>query len=607
MFSAVGAPPTVVPDQPTWPYSSGEARGERDRNMRERRPATGGAAGRRRAVAALLVLAAPVLALAIGLVDDSAIALWAHAGVVTVSAFIVLGVAPRRGRSAPAWALLGLGLLIVAGALLGAASSYGDDPSLAPVPNFTDFPSLAGLAMIGAAVLLMAFSRAGRVDWIARIDASIVAVGVGVVLAEFLWPKMVDADLTGGGVAMVALALGVLTGLIATGVRLALTGASRLPSGRFLVEGVLATAAAVVVFRASQLQFTDVDLGHLAASLGVVGPLLFAGAAVHPSAARVVDGEHQPAHELSPLRLVLLVAAAGAGPATAVVQQLLGDAVDGVVLGVTTTLLVVLLAARLQLVVRAGQVQAGRERTIREAAMAFGGVRDLPSIRSVALKAAAQLVAGDIRYVAWVVINDRGAVSPLELVGPAGHLDRAYRRHRRRPRPAVEPRRGRRPRAGQHRRRGRGGADPEPARCSGGHRRGGGSAGALRGRREPGDPRNAVRAGPRRARSRARSCTRSAARLGSASSCGTAATPCSSSGRDGRIRYQSPSVVRVLGFLTVDLDGATVAADRRTRRSCTTYGASSSSSPHGPPSPCGPSRRSSCAPTTPSSTPRSSV
>src|SRR3546814_2258611 len=26
-------------------------------------------------------------------------------------------------------------------------------------------------------------------------------------------------------------------------------------------------------------------------------------------------------------------------------------------------------------------------------------------------------------------------------------------------------------------------------------------------------------------------------------------------GRDGRIRYQSPSVVRVLGYLTVDLDG----------------------------------------------------
>ncbi|MGH9273933.1 MAG: hypothetical protein ACRDZU_04725, partial [Acidimicrobiales bacterium] len=204
--------------------------------MKERRSATRGAAGRRQLVAALLVLAAPVLALAIGLLDDQAVASWIRAAVVAACALVILGVAPRRGRSAPAWGLLGLGLLILAGGLLGAASSYGDDPELAPVPNITDAPRLAGLAIIGAAVLLMAFSRAGRVDWIARIDATIVGVGVGVVLAVYLWPKMIDADLSGEGVVLIAVALVVLTALVAIGVRLALTGASRLPSGRFVVE-----------------------------------------------------------------------------------------------------------------------------------------------------------------------------------------------------------------------------------------------------------------------------------------------------------------------------------------------------------------------------------
>ena len=53
-----------------------------------------------------------------------------------------------------------------------------------------------------------------------------------------------------------------------------------------------------------------------------------------------------------------------------------------------------------------------------------------------------------------------------------------------------------------------------------------------------------------------RSSTRSAARPASSSSCATAATRCSIVGRDGRIRYQTPSVVRVLGYLAVDLDGA---------------------------------------------------
>ena len=293
-----------------------------------------------------------------------------------------------------------------------------------PIPNITDGPQLVGLTIVAAALGLMAFARAGRVDWIARIDAAIVGLGVGVVVAVFLWPETVDADLTGEGVVVSGLSLAVLTVLVAVSVRLALTAASRSAAGRFLVEGSVLLAVGLALVRSGQLQFTDVELDRMGLSLGVVGPLLLAGAAIHPSAARVTDREHQPAHAMSRLRLVLLVAAASAGPLSAVVQQVRGDAVNGLLIGASSTLLVFLLVARLQLVVQAGQVQADREVTVREAAMSLGGARDLPTIRSQTLAAAADLLGDDLRYVAWIVMNDRGAVSPLEIVGPAGHLER---------------------------------------------------------------------------------------------------------------------------------------------------------------------------------------
>ncbi len=391
--------------------------------MTERRQSTGGAGPTRRAAAAGLVLVAPPLALLVGLVESVSIAAWVQAGTAAGAALVVLAAAARHGRAAPAWTLLGFGLLIAAGGLLGGASSFGDEAR--PIPNITDGPRLVGLTIAAAGLLLMARSRSGRVDWIARIDATIVGGGVGVVLAVSLWPALVDADLRPEGTAVSVLALGVVILLVAAAVRLALTGASRVPSGRFVVEGMLATAASVALLRASQLSLAVEDLGRIGLSIGVVGPLLLAAGAVHPTSARVADREHQPAHDLSALRLLLIAAAAAAGPVTAVVQQLWDDQVDGVVLGVTTTVLVSLFAARLQLVVRSGQVQAGRERTIREAAMAYGSAHDLPSIRAVTLRAAASLVGDDVRYVAWLTINERGAVSPQELVGPSGPLSRA--------------------------------------------------------------------------------------------------------------------------------------------------------------------------------------
>jgi diguanylate cyclase (GGDEF)-like protein/PAS domain S-box-containing protein len=444
-----------------------------------------------------------------------------------------------------------------AAGLVAVAYSYGDVPQEMPIPDVTDAPRLAGVALVGAALLLGAQGRSVQRNWLARIDAIVVGVGVVVVIMVVLWPEVEAANLEVDGVVVVAVGLAVLAVVVAAAVRLAFTGAPALASGRFLVEGTLVLVAGATFLRASQLGTLDRDLHRIGLALAGAAPLVLAAAAVHPSALRVTDREHQRAHELPHSRLLLLLAAAAAGPVAAVAQQLRGGEVDGLLVGLTSTALVVLLMTRLQLVVRAGQVQAARERTLREAALALGTAGDQPAVRAVALDAAAKIAGRGWRYVSWVLINERGAASPLELLGPDGPLVRADS--------GIDEVLARVDGLGDTVRRvvdGTGAevvVTPVPTRL--------GVRSAM-----------AVAAGTHVAPELDESLlilgTQAALALDALAQSAELHEKRSDArfqqlvrhssdailivGRDGRIRYQTPSVVRVLGFLTVDLDGASI-------------------------------------------------
>ena len=214
------------------------------------------------------------------------------------------------------------------------------------------------------------------------------------------------------------------------------------------------------------------------------------------------------------------------------------------------------MAVRLELVVRSSQAQARREVMVRDAAGAIGTSRDAPGIREVVIDTARELAGDGLRYLAWVAANERGAIYPTELVGPAG-ADRPSRHDAGRRAPADRA-----------------------------HRRAPGAARRRLGRRGRCSCRSPVA-------SRARSALvvstgervpdevdESLAILGTQAALAFDALVQSEElhekrsearfqqlvrhssdavlilGRDGRIRYQTPSVVRVLGYLAVDLDGA---------------------------------------------------
>ena len=387
-------------------------------------PTSHGAPARRQWCAAVLVIGAIPAGVTAGLVASDLASAWILAGTALVATLVLLAGAPTRGPVAPAWRLVGLGLGLWAAGLTAVAATFdGGVPQI--TPNVADGPQLAGLLLVGAGLVIMALDRAMRDDWIARIDAVIVGVGSGVVLVAFLWPELRAAGLNADGLA-VGIAAGVLAAfLVGAAVRLAITGASGLPSGRFAIEAVLGLAVGSILVRTSQLELTPADPGRLGAGFCVAAALVLAAAAVHPSATRITEREHRPAHELSHTRLTLLTLAAAAAPLCAAVLHLRGEEVDGLMLGGLTTALLVLVAVRLELVVRSSQAQARREVTVRDAAGALGASPDAPAIREVALLAARDLLGVQLRYVAWIAVNDRGAIYPTDLLGPHGEMDRA--------------------------------------------------------------------------------------------------------------------------------------------------------------------------------------
>ena len=150
---------------------------------------------------------------------------------------------------------------------------------------------------------LVPVARTFRDDKIARIDAVIVGVGVGVALAAFLWPELRDADLPRGGIAL-GIAVGVIAAfLVGAAVRLAITGASRLAAGRFTIEAVLALAGGCVLLRTTQFGITTRGFGQVGVGLSVAACWILAGAAVHPSASRISEREHRRAHDLGHVRV----------------------------------------------------------------------------------------------------------------------------------------------------------------------------------------------------------------------------------------------------------------------------------------------------------------
>jgi diguanylate cyclase (GGDEF)-like protein/PAS domain S-box-containing protein len=351
---------------------------------------------------------------------------WVRAGVALVAALVVLGGAPRRGTASGPWHLVGLGLVFWAGAAFAAASiSVSEVSDDLRFPSVPDVPRTIGLALVATGVMALAARQARRIDWVARVDTAIGTVAATVVATVLLIPEPVQGSANEPheqvAVAGVALMLAVLA---AAATRFAVAGGTREPAGQRLLGGTVALFVGGTIRALSEMDGGESSLGAAGAGLIAFGLVLIASGAIHPSAVRLGRQEDRVLATPSGLRLGLLTGAAVAGPLSALVAGLReGGQINSVVLGVQSTALVVLFAVRLELMVRSGRRWARREITMRDAAGAIGAARDVDGIRTALFGAVAELVGSDLRCLASVSFNDRGAPSIVEVVGPAGALD----------------------------------------------------------------------------------------------------------------------------------------------------------------------------------------
>jgi diguanylate cyclase (GGDEF)-like protein len=259
---------------------------------------------------------------------------------------VMVGVAVNRPPDARPWFLLAAGLaLSTAGdwTWVILARVYG----LEPFPSIADAFYLGGMGLTVLAVVWMVRGRIPDGDRAGLVDALIVAVGVGLVSwAFFMAPIVADPAAAFNEIAIAlsypmldVLLLGVL-------VRILLAPGPRVPSLTFLM-------GALVAFLLSDFPYAILALsdgyytGHIVDAGWLIGSVLWATAALHPSMRQVAERVEVGEVRLSAWRLVLLAAASLMAPAVLVIEWVTGNPIDVPVIAVGCVTLFLLVIARL--------------------------------------------------------------------------------------------------------------------------------------------------------------------------------------------------------------------------------------------------------------------
>ena len=260
-------------------------------------------------------------------------------------AAVIAGIARYRPTEPKPWLTLALGLLLtVAGDWTWVVlASLGYEP----FPSIADALYLGGLVLTAVAILWILRHRIPGGDRAGLIDATIVAVGAGLLSWTFLMEPLVSDPTASMGEIAVALAYPVLDILLlGVLVRLFLAPGRRVPAleliGLALVALVMTDFPyAVVSLEGGYVTGHILDAGWMAASF------FWAAAALHPSMRNVADPVEVGEAQLTPFRLGMLAAASLVAPAVLVIQSARGEAIDVAVIATGCVVLFLLVIARL--------------------------------------------------------------------------------------------------------------------------------------------------------------------------------------------------------------------------------------------------------------------
>jgi signal transduction histidine kinase len=229
-------------------------------------------------------------------------------------------------------------------------------------PSPTDVLYLGHYPFVIIAVLQLARSRSSGNDREGLIDASIIAIGVGMLALVFLIEPAVAA--TGQPLLMrwAATAYPIMDMVVlAVAARLAVGAGLRRPAFYLLTSSLavlLATDTGYIYLQLKGLYQTDSVAGRLLDAGWLTFYLLLGASALHPSMRTLSERDLRSRSRLARGRLAFLASAAVLTPAAIILQSFRGDQQDTAVLAVACSVLFVLVIYRMSGLIRQVETSA---------------------------------------------------------------------------------------------------------------------------------------------------------------------------------------------------------------------------------------------------------
>jgi diguanylate cyclase (GGDEF)-like protein/PAS domain S-box-containing protein len=305
---------------------------------------------------------------------------------------MVVGVRLHKPKTLIAWYLFAAGhTLFVIGDLFyySASALFHIEVSF---PSLGDFFYLSVYPALVAGLLVLIQRRNPRGDRASLIDALIISTGLALLAWVFLMaPHAHDAALTLVQKLVSIAYPGMDVLLLAVAVRLSVDNGTRRPALFLVVGSILSllTADALLGILTLQGGYEEgglLDIGWAAYYL------LWGAAALHPSMRSIEKPAPGRETRLTRGRLVMLTAAAMFTPAVRVIQEIRGETVDEPVLIGGSIALYGLVIARMWALLQQYERSVGRERSLREAGKALVAASSREEVYTAALEGMLSLV-----------------------------------------------------------------------------------------------------------------------------------------------------------------------------------------------------------------------
>jgi diguanylate cyclase (GGDEF)-like protein/PAS domain S-box-containing protein len=262
-----------------------------------------------------------------------------------------------------------------------------------PFPSVGDAFYLAVYPCLIAGILVLIHRRNPSRDRDSLIDSLMIAVGLGLLSWTFLMAPYAHDHTLSAGAKVISMAYPLMDILLlAVAVRLAVGGGRREPAFYLLSLGVLALLLTDTAYGFVQLSGVIYQNGGPLEAGWLSFYLLWGAAALHPSMRTLAKPSEDRRERFPRGRLVVLAAASLMAPAVQAIQAVRGRQVDfPVVIGGSVALFMLAIARMSGLVVKHEQAEM-RERTLREAGAAFVAATTREELYAAAVAATRGLV-----------------------------------------------------------------------------------------------------------------------------------------------------------------------------------------------------------------------